>query len=885
VIAPIDFNVADFVPDAATDLFPRSIVAQAQRAMRQYRVLVAQAGPGHGKTGLLTYLYQQHPGMRVWLRLTPADNDAQRLLQKLVHALARNGIQLSDYEQRWLLACPAHQCAEFLLKLLPDEIETVLFLDDVHHLTDDTSKDLLRALCGGQGRALRIVMATDGALPFDISPLLLANRVYFITHRMLLLDDDEALAFLGKATGPVRRMVEFGEGWLAPLVMLKRQLEHAVQPGSIEQDFYRLSHGLADYLEHQVLQQADAAMQTALIRLAATERFTLAQACFMLDDVPMRLLQSLCERHGALISSEEKGYHWYRFPRIYREFLLQRQRQRLQRRDVLLLQARAAHWLHDHRFLADAITLGMACEAWEPVALWLEEYTRLAKQKGNHEQLLLWLKVLPQDVVRQHPALQVALALCLMLRKQFVSSDSSTFLLGEMAQQHPDNDRYIQRVVPLLFMANQALKDTIDGLHANIVYWLTQWQDDAAFRTDADFHLETGLARLIEGFCCKCESRFSDGNVAFNKARQAFQAYGSDYGIAWTDALHTLLLAKQGLHYEALSKARDGLAFVRRHLDAGIDIEHMLSALMAAMYYEQAEFTRAAEFLPADLGVIRDYGYTDIMIAAFQTRIHLLWEAGEVATAIDELKAFIKVAESSDLFRAVFVLVADLVILLLGEHRDDEARQYARTYLEDQPAPLAALSNSLSYRATIYLALADQDYHKAHQLIDQRIQVQQTQHRYRILAEYYRLRALAFYQQGQLPQALEAFADSLALAASRQYLALYAHDREVMLALLDALPTRSLSAPVRQFVVTLRKKVLYPRSAVVADADLLTRREIAIIRRAEIGEPNAQLAAALNLTEGTLKWHLHNIYQKLQVRNRSAAIRRARELGYFQGPD
>jgi ATP/maltotriose-dependent transcriptional regulator MalT len=59
----------------------------------------------------------------------------------------------------------------------------------------------------------------------------------------------------------------------------------------------------------------------------------------------------------------------------------------------------------------------------------------------------------------------------------------------------------------------------------------------------------------------------------------------------------------------------------------------------------------------------------------------------------------------------------------------------------------------------------------------------------------------------------------------------------------------------------------------------LTRREVSILKRLESGLSNKEIAEAIFVSEGTLKWHLHNVYSKLQVKNRSGAMARARTLG------
>jgi transcriptional regulator of acetoin/glycerol metabolism len=62
-------------------------------------------------------------------------------------------------------------------------------------------------------------------------------------------------------------------------------------------------------------------------------------------------------------------------------------------------------------------------------------------------------------------------------------------------------------------------------------------------------------------------------------------------------------------------------------------------------------------------------------------------------------------------------------------------------------------------------------------------------------------------------------------------------------------------------------------------ADDLTRRERRILCELDSGLSNRQIAAALFISEGTLKWHLHNIYDKLGARSRAGALARARKLG------
>jgi len=60
-------------------------------------------------------------------------------------------------------------------------------------------------------------------------------------------------------------------------------------------------------------------------------------------------------------------------------------------------------------------------------------------------------------------------------------------------------------------------------------------------------------------------------------------------------------------------------------------------------------------------------------------------------------------------------------------------------------------------------------------------------------------------------------------------------------------------------------------------SSILTPRELAIVRAIATGSRNREIAERLNISEGTVKVHLHNIYQKLGVDSRLALMIYARE--------
>jgi DNA-binding NarL/FixJ family response regulator len=62
-------------------------------------------------------------------------------------------------------------------------------------------------------------------------------------------------------------------------------------------------------------------------------------------------------------------------------------------------------------------------------------------------------------------------------------------------------------------------------------------------------------------------------------------------------------------------------------------------------------------------------------------------------------------------------------------------------------------------------------------------------------------------------------------------------------------------------------------------AKLLTKQEMRVLRMVIEGLPNSEIATNLFIGVGTVKVHLHNIYTKLQLKNRLSLLRFAQENG------
>lgn len=73
--------------------------------------------------------------------------------------------------------------------------------------------------------------------------------------------------------------------------------------------------------------------------------------------------------------------------------------------------------------------------------------------------------------------------------------------------------------------------------------------------------------------------------------------------------------------------------------------------------------------------------------------------------------------------------------------------------------------------------------------------------------------------------------------------------------------------------------VLQREQAVAAVASTLTAREMEVTRMVASGLRNKEIAMRLDITEATVKFHLHSVYEKLQIEGRYALMSYARDHG------
>ncbi|MBU1682411.1 LuxR C-terminal-related transcriptional regulator, partial [Patescibacteria group bacterium] len=136
------------------------------------------------------------------------------------------------------------------------------------------------------------------------------------------------------------------------------------------------------------------------------------------------------------------------------------------------------------------------------------------------------------------------------------------------------------------------------------------------------------------------------------------------------------------------------------------------------------------------------------------------------------------------------------------------------------------------------------------------------------------------FSQGEVDEAIDCLDKCFSMAEPGGYMRIFLDTGEPLRALLSAYLQKS--NPVHKSFVLKIIKALDGSSFVGKPQSelqkLITSREKEVLLLIAEGYSNKQIAEKLVLSEGTVKFHVHNLLEKLQADNRTRIIVRAKDL-------
>ena len=174
--------------------------------------------------------------------------------------------------------------------------------------------------------------------------------------------------------------------------------------------------------------------------------------------------------------------------------------------------------------------------------------------------------------------------------------------------------------------------------------------------------------------------------------------------------------------------------------------------------------------------------------------------------------------------------------------------------------------------------LVDGSIHDAKGLLERLLQAAEEGRRMGSVIEISVLLALAHAAQGDIPLALASLERALTLAEPEGYLRLFVDEGLPMAALLQEAAKHGIAPNYVRQLLAAFGKAEGRTSVTQLLIEPLSERELEVLRLLGTDLNGPEIARELMVSLSTMRTHTQNIYTKLGVNNRRAAVRRAEEL-------
>lgn len=815
--------------------------------------VVALCAPaGYGKSTLMMQWWQSLEQQAIgcaWLGLDAQDAIAQRFEGALLGALA---------------APEGEDLNAALLRFDRAEQRMVLFIDDVHFLNAQEAEHVLHWLLDNLPAGLQIVMA-GRSLPeaTAISRRVLEGRATRYGNRELALNRDELAAMLETEEDQswLGNLHLQTEGWplAARIVSLSKDEFGKVQPPTGH------DRDLSAYLTDVLLKGLPSEMRSLVFAAALLPRFCSEQLDYVLEQTDSAQGLLWLEQNNLFLVPLDRDRRWYRFHHLISEFLCGR----LRAENAELMrqwQRRAGDWYDQNDHYEDAIDLTLEAKDYQLAAERIERVSVLVSQyDGRHERMVEWVAKLPKDAIKNAFLLRLnhIVAMTFTGHLNWARAAALELLKDVYGKVDEKDQAQFESAAEVFACIIAALEDEPELAESLSIAWLKRWPNGSP--------LFTGAAWSTRGFAAKCRSAFDEALASTHRGKQLFVKAGSVYGEAWAAALHAITLLRMGALSQAKDVAETALQSATRHLGSTAPSTGVLRALLASIYLERGDIEKAEELLDFDFELMQAQSSADGLIAAWLTSARIKVAKGQGKAAQALLLEGEAVGQERGLPRLVLTLAAERA----ANHIQSGRLELARNIVASEFAPfesredLLGLIEDKRLQLDIRMGLASEQPQQVLPVVVEQI-----------------TRATALGQQLKLLQ-WYVFAVAADSEEAVNYLVKALKLVEVTGALRILIADVDLIRP--HFSAALEKAAL---PAVLAErlrtsvgveslpvAAQLTNKELQILKSVAEGLSNKELAAKLFVSEGTVKWHLHNIYSKLETKNRSAALAKARAAG------
>jgi LuxR family maltose regulon positive regulatory protein len=863
-------------------MVPRSLLIKQLNERIQRKLTLITAPAGYGKTNLAsewTHSLQSEDTSNnriTWLSLEEADSEPIRFLSYVIAALQQVAPEIGVGALSLFEMTQSPPINTVLNELINDiaglDYHIMLVLDDYHVISHPEIHEALRYLVEHQPHQMHLVITSREDPPLPLPRLRargemaeirmhdlrfsLDETTQFFSHSMKLDLESEVISVLEART----------EGWIAGLQLAGIVLKNLPDHQAFMDTFSGSHRYVLDYLTDEVLQSQDEEVRQFLVQTAILKRFNTDICQAVTGNANSQFILEQLEQTNMFIVPLDHERVWYRYHHLFADSLLTE----LSKAEASELYKKASAWHEANDMIFEAVTY--ALDSADPE--FMADMIDVALQQetiwssGNLVLYSSWLEKLPAQVLANRPHLSLNAAFVLYLSGRFddalqLIALAETDLAAQPASPEVEN---LLALVALYRGSIAAVRGDVEQAIELITF--------AQSRLPRADHMAHARAHFSLGVANENSGQADDAAKNFLRASEKAQSAGVLHLAvhARCSAAQVLIdLGRLNLAEQACRTAID-LAEGQRFPPLGVAL-----SILGGIALERNDLASAEQLLNEGIALSSQRMLLIHVIAGMASYVHLTVCQGNTAeflNAIDEVNAILEeYDEEYDVDRFYLVAAAHQARMHIFLADRQAVDQWAKAYQASRPdSPFEYAELTL-----VRYLLMSGDYEAVPSILQPLLDAARHEGRFRASMEIKLLFSRYCQDKGDIPTALKWLSEALEIAAPEGFIRIF----------LDEAPVLELLPQVRETAPDLVDAILgqqkspddVERPAQPQLPEPLTEQELNILALIVGGKTNQQIADELVVTLGTVKWHVHNILQKLGVNNRTQATIRAQELG------
>ena len=893
-----------YIPRSRRDLVPRPRLSERLDRGTASKLMLVSAPAGFGKTTLLTEWLAAGPAgpagerLAAWLSLDRADNDPASFWTYVIAALrtVASGVGESALA---LLQAPRSPPIETVLTALLNDLgavagDIVLVLDDYHVIDARDVQDAMGFLLDHLPPQLHVVIAgrADPALP--LARLRGRGELAEIRAAGLRFTPDEAAAYLNEMMGlqltarDVAALEGRTEGWIAALQLAALSMQGRDDVAGFIAGFAGDDRYVVDYLAEEVLQRQPERVQAFLLQTSILGRLSGPLCDAVTGQDGGKAMLAALDRGNLFLVPLDDRRRWYRYHHLFADVLQARLLDE-QPGQVPDLHRRASAWYQQNGEPSEAISHALAARDFDRAADLVElaiPAMRITRQEATVHG---WLKALPDEVVRVRPMLSFAVAGALLtggepeevevrlrdagrwLEEAAATGEGSLARPGEMVVADEEEFRRLPAAIELYRAALALVRGDVPGTvrHARRTLDLALTEDHGVRAGAAGF---LGLAFWTSGDLEAAHPAWAQCAAGLRRSGQIADIFGCAIAMADIRLVQGRLGEAMRTYDQALQRAseQDG-PVLRGTADMYVG--------MSEVHRERGDLQAATQQLlrSQELGEYNGLPQNPYRWRVAMARIRQA--EGDLGGALDLLNEAERLY-AGDFFPNVRPVPALKARIWIAQGRLGEALGWAHEQglsADDDLSYLREFEHITLARMLVARSRGE-PVHQVTRLLERLLLAAEEGGRTGHVIEILVLQALALQAPGHIPAALTCLERALTLAEPEGYVRVFVDEGPPIGSLLRAAEKQGTT---RNYVRRLLAAVSQTRQdSPVRQAliDPLSERELDVLRLLGTELDGPAIARELTVSLNTVRTHTKNIYAKLAVTNRRAAVRRAAEL-------